>query len=194
MILSDSAIDFARQAGRIVIEPYDPACLGGNSYDVHLSKHLATYALPLAHAQPGQHAMFEPVYLDVKKEPTVYRFEIPEDGYLLRPGVLYLASTEEYTETLDHVPYLDGRSSVGRYGVSIHVTAGRGDVGFKGHWTMEITVVHPIKVYAGMPIGQLTFHSVLGDVQSRYDTKPGAKYAERDPLPQPSRMFKNFTP
>lgn len=192
MILSDSAINFARLAGAIVIEPFELECLGGNSYDVHLSPHLATYAKPIAHATVGQHAAFEPVSLDAKTEAPIYRFEIPPDGYRLHPGVLYLASIVEYTETHDHVCYLDGKSSVGRLGVSVHITAGRGDVGFCNVWTLEITVVHPVRVYAGMPIGQLTYHEVKGDVVAKYGTKPGAKYAERSPLPQASRMHRNF--
>lgn len=211
-ILSDSAIDFARQAGSIVIEPYDPKCLGGNSYDVHLSQHLATY-VPLGEIKPvseylnarvdydpeflkrgiyGHPYRFTPTILDAKTEPTLHRFEIPADGYLLTPGILYLGSTLEYTETHDHLPDLDGKSSGGRLGVSIHVTAGKGDVGFCGHWTLEITVVHPIVLYPGMPIGQLRYSTVRGEVKSRYGNKPGAKYNNRSPLPQGSRMYKNF--
>lgn len=209
-ILSDNAIEFARQAKSIVIEPYDPACLGGNSYDVHLSKHLATYAAPigplarladedtagyyrsLIDKKVYRHSAMAEVLLDAKDEMPLYRFEIPDDGYLLMPGILYLGSTLEYTETHDHLPDLDGKSSGGRLGVSIHVTAGQGDVGFCGHWTLEITVVHPIVLYPGMPIGQLRYSTVKGEVKSRYGSKPGAKYNNRSPLPQGSRMYRNF--
>lgn len=92
------------------------------------------------------------------------------------------------------MPYLDGKSSVGRLGIFTHVTAGRGDVGFCGHWTLEICVVGaPVRVYPGMPIGQLTFHTIQGVVQRVYNTKAGAKYTDaRDPRPQASRMHKNF--
>lgn len=188
MILSDNAINFARLAGAIVIEPYDPEALGGNSYDVHLSPHLLLYKCMRG-------AIWnEPVPLDCKVDNPTYSETIGPDGFILQPNTLYLASTVEYTETHDTVPYLDGKSSVGRLGISIHVTAGRGDVGFKGHWTMEITVVRAVRVYAGMPIGQLTFHTVEGVVEKRYDTKPGAKYTDRDPKPQASRMWRNFLP
>jgi dCTP deaminase len=113
-------------------------------------------------------------------------------GFLLKPGQLYLASTKEYTRTEKYVPFLDGKSSIGRLGITIHCTAGRGDVGFAGHWTMEIHVVQPVMVYAGMPIGQLIYFET-GPVDVSYDEKPGAKYHDgRNPDPQPSRMFRNF--
>ncbi len=129
--------------------------------------------------------------LDMVVEPRTLDVRIPDDGLLLLPGILYLASTIEYTETLVHVPYLDGRSSAGRLGVSIHVTAGRGDVGFKNHWTMELWVVQPVRVYHGIRIGQLTYHTVHGDVQRDYASKQGTTYGTlaRDPLPQPSRIW-----
>jgi dCTP deaminase len=206
-ILSDSAIEFARLAGSIVIEPFDPKCLGGNSYDVHLSPHFGTYAEPIGpmaslgeqnfwNADPAAsyHAGFKHVVLDAKIEPVLHRFDIPDTGYLLMPNILYLGATSEYTEAHDHLPDLDGKSSGGRLGVSIHVTAGKGDVGFCGHWTLEITVVHPTVIYPGMPIGQLRYSTVKGEVRSRYGDKPGAKYANRSPLPQGSRMHRNFTP
>lgn len=185
MILSDSAIKAAMKAGSIVIEPFEKSALGGNSYDVHLGPWLMTYNL---------HPDGSYTPLDCKQEPTCNEIEMnPDTGYLLTPGTLYLASTLEYTETNDHVPYLDGKSSIGRLGISIHVTAGRGDVGFKGHWTMEITAIHPVRVYPNMPIGQLTYHTVNGPVQARYDQKDSGKYRDgRDPKPQASRMWRNF--
>jgi len=99
MILSDKKILAAIQAGDIVIEPYDRSCLGTNSYDVHLSKHLAVY---------------NDEVLDAKKHNTIREIVMPEEGYVLEPGVLYLGVTEEYTETHNSVPFLEGKSSVGR--------------------------------------------------------------------------------
>ena len=78
--------------------------------------------------------------LDAKKHNKVTHFEIPDDGYVLQPGVLYLGVTEEYTETHAHVPFLEGKSSIGRLGIDIHATAGKGDVGFCNCWTLEISV------------------------------------------------------
>lgn len=188
MILSDLAIRNAMIDGEIIIEPFDPAALGGNSYDVHLSKHFMVYE----RERDPRFFGLEP--LDVKRPPLTREFEINDKGFVLMPGVLYLASTIEYTETHRHVPYLDGKSSIGRLGIFTHVTAGRGDVGFRGHWTLEICVVGaPVRIYPGIPIGQLTFHKVEGAVQRAYDTKTGAKYTDAaDPRPQPSRMWKNF--
>jgi len=190
MILSDTGILDAMYRGEIVIDPFVRHALGGNSYDVHLGETLLVYT-PSRDRWFGPGGVVMPV-LDAKRENPTEEISIPDDGYLLEPGVLYLAATLEYTETHKHVPVLDGKSSVGRLGMAIHVTAGFGDVGFCNHWTMEIFVIHPVRVYAGMPIGQLRFHQVHGEVRNPYARKPGAKYAARDHKPQPSRMHKNF--
>lgn len=186
MILSDRAIIEALDAGDIVIEPFLPEQLGSNSYDVRLGPELAVYDVPCdVNGRPKG-------VLDPKERPQVIRYLIPEQGAVLLPGILYLGSTIERTYTPRHVPNLDGKSSVGRYGISIHATAGRGDVGFAGHWTLEISVVQPVRVYAGMKIGQITFHAVQGDVITPYDQKPDAKYRNQAPMPVPSEMHKNF--
>ena len=110
---------------------------------------------------------------------------------MLKPGTTYLGTTIEYTETHCHVPFLEGKSSVGRLGIDIHATAGKGDVGFCNHWTLEISVSQPVRVYAGMPIGQLIYFDVQGDVETMYNKKSSAKYIERSPLPMESMMWKN---
>ena len=186
MILSDTSILAAMEDGEIVIDPFEPKNLGGNSYDVRLSEHLLTYE--------SRHWIGDQQCLDVSIENPTSERTIGWEGMVMWPGVLYLASTVEYTETHKHVPYLDGRSSAGRLGISIHSTAGRGDVGFCGHWTLEITVVHPVRVYAGMRIGQLTFHTVDGEVERVYSKKASATYASdvRNPKPIPSGMWRNF--
>lgn len=176
MILSDTKILEHIESGDIVIEPFDRKLLGGNSYDVHLSKHIATYI-------DGE--------LDAKKHNKVKHFEISDEGFLLEPGQLYLASTEEYTETHKHVPFLEGKSSTGRLGIDIHATAGKGDVGFCNFWTMEISVTKPVRVYASMPIGQLIYYAVEGEVETSYDKKKSAKYTKKEHVPQESMMWKN---
>jgi dCTP deaminase len=177
MILSDRKIREAIQGGQIVIRPYRPDCLGSNSYDVHLGPYLATY-------QDGA--------LDAKKASPIDEFRIPKRGFVLVPGQLYLGVTEEYTETHRHVPFLEGKSSVGRLGIDIHSTAGKGDVGFCNYWTLEMSVKLPVRVYAGMPIGQLIYFEVSGVVDHPYNVKKGAKYNRVSAHPTPSRMFKNF--
>ena len=110
---------------------------------------------------------------------------------MLHPGKTYLGSTVEYTETRQFVPFLEGKSSVGRLGIDIHATAGKGDVGFCNHWTLEISVCQSVRVYAGMPIGQLIYFKVEGDVDVDYSSKSSAKYNQRTPKPMESMMWKN---
>ena len=177
MILTDQQIRAEIQRGTIVVEPYDPNCLGTNSYDVHLGRYLATY---------------RDAVLDARRHNEIDTFEIDEtEGFVLQPGRLYLGVTEEYTETHATVPFLEGKSSVGRLGIDIHATAGKGDVGFCNHWTLEISVSMPVRVYRGMPIGQLIYFTVQGDVDTLYHHKPSAKYNERSDRPVESMMWKN---
>ena len=142
MILSDRRILEEIQKGNIVIDPFDREALGSNSYDVHLGPYLATYSERI---------------LDAKAHNQVQEILIPESGYILQPNTLYLGVTEEYTETHAQVPFLEGKSSIGRLGIHIHATAGKGDVGFCNTWTLEITVAQAVRVYSGMPIGQLIY-------------------------------------
>ncbi|UOQ70333.1 dCTP deaminase [Hymenobacter cellulosilyticus] len=177
MILTDQQILAEIERGNIVIEPYDPSCLGTNSYDVHLGRYLATYRDKV---------------LDARKHNEIDVFEMSaEEGFVLEPGVLYLGVTEEYTESHAQVPFLEGKSSVGRLGIDIHATAGKGDVGFCNTWTLEISVTQQVRVYPGMPIGQLIYFAVQGDVQTFYNRKANAKYNERTDKPVESMMWKN---
>ncbi|MBW7887248.1 MAG: dCTP deaminase [Bacteroidetes bacterium] len=177
MILSDKKILEEIKKGTIVITPFNRNSLGSNSYDVHLGKHLAVYHDEI---------------LDAKKHNTVHHFEIPKEGIILVPSKLYLGVTEEYTETHAHVPFLEGKSSIGRLGIDIHATAGKGDVGFCNTWTLEISVRQPVRVYAGMPIGQLIYFTVDGDIEISYNKKKNAKYNKRTIRPVESMMWKNF--
>ncbi len=177
MILSDPRIREEIHRGQIVIRPYRADCLGSNSYDVHLGPYLAVYS-------DGA--------LDARKENRIEEFQIPKQGFVLIPGQLYLGVTEEYTETHGFVPFLEGKSSVGRLGIDIHSTAGKGDVGFCNYWTLEMSVKLPVRIYAGMPIGQLIYFEVSGRVEHPYDRKASAKYRTVSRHPIPSRMFRNF--
>lgn len=176
MILTDREILKCIKDGTIVIEPFDESCLGTNSYDVHLGKWLATYDDPI---------------LDARKHNKITHFEIPKEGFVLKPGVLYLGVTQEYTETHHVVPFLEGKSSVGRLGIDIHATAGKGDVGFCNTWTLEISCTQPVRIYEGMPIGQLIYFMTVGDINNLYHKKPSAKYTERSDKPVESMMWKN---
>jgi dCTP deaminase len=143
---------------------------------VHLGRHLATY---------------KDRVLDAKEHNKIDTFEIPPEGFVLQPNTLYLGVTAEYTETHKHVPFLEGKSSTGRLGINIHATAGKGDVGFCNTWTLEISCTQPVRVYAGMPIGQLIYFAVEGDVEVLYNAKKGAKYNKRSVKPVESMMWKN---
>lgn len=176
MILSDNKILEAIETGDIVIEPFRPENLGTNSYDVHLGETLAVY---------------DARELDAKLHNTISYIKIPAEGFVLQPGTLYLGVTEEYTETHHAVPFLEGKSSVGRLGIDIHATAGKGDVGFCNSWTLEISCVQPVRIYAGMPIGQLIYFAVEGDISNYYNKKSNAKYNQRTHLPVESMMWKN---
>lgn len=176
MILSDKRILEEIDKGTILIEPYRKDCLGTNSYDVHLGKYLAVYTDRV---------------LDARKHNKVEHFEIPIEGFVLQPNTLYLGVTEEYTETHAHVPFLEGKSSTGRLGIDIHATAGKGDVGFCNTWTLEISVAQPVRVYRGMPIGQLIYFEVEGEIEIFYNKKENAKYNTRTIKPVESMMWKN---
>ncbi|MGH1336588.1 MAG: dCTP deaminase [Aureispira sp.] len=176
MILSDQEILKAIERQEIIIEPFDENCLGTNSYDVHLGSYLATYKERV---------------LDAKKHNPIEVFDIPDEGFVLQAGILYLGVTLEYTETHATVPFLEGKSSVGRLGIDIHATAGKGDVGFCNTWTLEISCTHPVRIYKGMPIGQLIYFKVDGEINTYYNKKANAKYNKRTIHPVESMMWKN---
>lgn len=176
MILTDQKILDNMDRGLIKIEPFSRDCLGSNSYDVHLGKTLGIYKDSI---------------LDAKRHNLIETFEIPDEGYVLTPDNFYLGVTQEYTETLAHVPFLEGKSSVGRLGIDIHATAGKGDVGFCNFWTLEISVKKPVRVYHGMPIGQVIYFEISGDILTPYNKKQSAKYNSKAPIPVESMMWKN---
>jgi dCTP deaminase len=176
MILSDKRILEEIDKGTIIIEPFNREKLGTNSYDVHLGKYLANY---------------KDRTLDAKLHNEIEHFEIPKTGFVLQPNTLYLGVTLEYTETHAHVPFLEGKSSTGRLGIDIHATAGKGDVGFCNTWTLEISCTQPVRIYAGMPIGQLIYFVVEGDIETLYNSKSNAKYNNPTTKPVESMMWKN---
>ncbi len=173
MILSGHEIQ--NQLGRnIVIEPFAAENLNPNSYNLTLHKELLTY---------------EEVVLDMRKSNRVRRLEIPPEGLVLNPQQLYLGRTSERTETHFFVPQIEGRSSVGRLGLFVHVTAGFGDVGFCGYWTLEMFAVQPVRIYAGVPICQIFYHEIRGEV-TEYQSN---KYQHNRDI-QPSMLFKELNP
>jgi len=171
MILSGKEIK-NKLGKEIVIDPYNEKQLNPNSYNLRLHNELLVY---------------DEEILDMKKENKFKKIIIPEEGLILEPGKLYLGRTVEYTATNKYVPMLEGRSSIGRLGLFIHITAGFGDVGFSGYWTLEIFCVQPIKIYTAVEICQIYYHSVKGE----YDKYSSGKYQNNEGV-QPSLLFKDF--
>ena len=176
----------------IFIDPFLPSLCGPNSYDMHLSGEMRVYALSsVRRVHPELFTAYYgnailPQGLDAREKPETVPFTIPEDGFWLHPGVLYLGATVERICCHGLTPWLDGRSSIGRIGLSIHVTAGRGDDGWRGRFTLEITAVaHPVKVYPNMRCGQLTFFTLVGD-RKPYE----GKYQDQDG-PTASRLHQD---
>ena len=176
MILTDHTITAEMNKGNIIIEPFNPANLGTNSYDLTLSNTLILYTERV---------------LDVRKKNPSAPIIIPEEGIVLQPNIVYLASTIEYTQTLRHVPILMGKSSLGRLGLFVHVTAGFGDVGFAGHWTLELVCVQPVKIYAGMKIAQIVYNDITEMPKVSYDKKEDAKYSNQGKDPVASKNYLN---
>ncbi|HMA68479.1 MAG TPA: dCTP deaminase [Candidatus Mcinerneyibacterium sp.] len=156
----------------IIIRPFNEKQINPNSYNLKLADKLIFYETNL---------------LDMKKKNGYKKIKIPEDGLILKPGKLYLGRTREYTETLNYVPMLEGRSSVGRLGLFIHVTAGFGDVGFKGYWTLEIFCVQPIRIYPEIEICQIYYHTIKG----KYKNYESTKYQNSKEI-KPSMLYKDF--
>lgn len=171
MILSGKEIE-RRMGGDIIIEPYDPARLNPNSYNLSLHDELMLYTSDV---------------LDMKTPNATETLKIPEKGLLLTPNRLYLGRTREYTKTEKLVPMLEGRSSIGRLGLFIHVTAGFGDVGFSGYWTLEIFCVQPVRIYSGVEICQIYYHDIHGD----YEPYTSGKYQNNEGI-QPSLLYRDF--
>jgi dCTP deaminase len=172
MILSGSEI--LRHMGEdIEIDPFNQSHLNPNSYNLTLHNELMVY---------------EEVVLDMAKANRVRRIEIPKEGLVLSPNQLYLGRTAERTVTHNFVPQIEGRSSVGRLGLFVHVTAGFGDVGFAGYWTLEIFAVQPVRIYPGTSICQIFYHEITGLIeeysskyQHNHDIQPSLLFEELDP-------------
>lgn len=171
MILSGKSI-LKYLGNGITIEPFRESALGPNSYNLRLHNELLVYDTDT---------------LDMKKKNPVKKLIIPEEGLLLEKDTLYLGRTVEYTKTDNFVPMLEGRSSIGRLGLFIHVTAGFGDVGFAGFWTLEMYCIKPIVVYPNVEICQIFYHSIEGD----YTPYNSSKYQNNTEV-QPSMLYKDF--
>jgi dCTP deaminase len=170
--LSGKEIEKQIEDGKISITPFEKRLVNPNSYNLRLHNELLTYT---------DHV------LDMKKPLGTERTVIPREGLVLSPGKLYLGRTFEHTSTDFFVPMLEGRSSIGRLGLYIHVTAGFGDVGFSGFWTLEIQCVQPVRVYPMVEICQIYYHTIKGDFEKYAD----GKYQNNADI-QPSLAYRDF--
>ena len=171
MILSGKEI-LKHMGKEIIITPFDEKRINPNSYNLSLADELLVY---------------EQDELDMKKPNPTKQIVIPEEGLLLEPNRLYLGRTNEFTKTDRYVPMLEGRSSTGRLGLFIHVTAGFGDIGFAGYWTLEIFCVQPVRIYPNVEICQIYYH----DIDGEYDLYSSGKYQHNSGI-QASLMYKDF--
>lgn len=173
MILSGKEIQRRVEDGRLVIDPFDPLQLNPNSYNLRLHDELQEVT---------------DLVLSMNKPTNLVPLKIPADGLMLLPNRLYLGRTVERTETPDLVPCLEGRSSIGRLGIQVHITAGFGDVGFAGSWTLEITCVLPVRIFPFVPICQIGYSTILGEYDSYAQT---GKY-NNDGAVMPSQLYTEF--
>lgn len=151
-ILSGLEIRKRYVEGSIRIDPFDPAMLNPASVDLTLGGGVFTYADGL-------------VALDPREDHGGHRqeYKLGEEVFLA-PGRLYLMHTAERVWAQDLVPVLDGKSSLGRLGISVHQTAGYGDPGFDGQYTLEVTCVLRARLIVGMRVAQMRFHTLVGEV------------------------------
>jgi dCTP deaminase len=172
MILSGLEILREISNGNILIDPFDEKRVNPNSYNLRLYNELMIYSDSV---------------LDMRVCHQTEHLAIPDNGIMLEPNRLYLGRTVEYTQTRNYVPMLEGRSSVGRLGLYVHVTAGFGDVGFSGYWTLEIQCIQPIRIYPFVEICQIYYHTIQGN----YDEYKNGKYQNNTGI-QPSLLYKDF--
>tara|TARA_B100000424_G_C22857874_1_gene457279 strand:+ start:71 stop:598 length:528 start_codon:yes stop_codon:yes gene_type:complete len=171
VILSGKEIK-SRIGDEIFIDPYDEKRINPNSYNLALHNELLVYKDSI---------------LDMKRINRVEKIIIPLSGLVLEPNRLYLGRTVEHTETKNLVPMLEGRSSIGRLGLFVHVTAGFGDVGFRGFWTLEIFCVQPIKIYPNVEICQVYYHTIEGE----HENYSSGKYQNNKDT-QASLLYRDF--
>jgi dCTP deaminase len=191
MILGGQTILDEVKAGNIQITPFDESRINPNSYNLTLGNKLLVYDVGLFTGMKQTlwgdtiHVIDSP--LDMKRDNPTKEIIIPEDGLLIEPGRVYLGTTNEFTFTDKYVPMLEGRSSIGRLGLMIHVTAGFGDVGFAGKWTLEIVPTQPIVIYPNVEIAQIYYHTVT-DNSVKYTSR---KYNNQDDVVS-SKLYMDF--
>ena len=149
MILTGMEIEHAVAMGKIIIDPFCPENIGPNSYDFRLGSRYRRYTSDV---------------LDTRSENPSVEAALPDEGLLLTPDIVTLVNTEEVIGSAHFVPIIRGRSSVGRLGLFVHITADIIDLGSVNQLTLQLHAVTPIRVYSGMLIGQVTFWVPQGQI------------------------------
>ena len=187
VLLSDRDLRKELDAGRLVIDPYEPAMLQPSSIDVRLDRYFRVFDnTKYTHIDPSiqQDELTSLVEQDSDDEP-----------FVLHPGEFVLGSTYERVALPDDLAgRLEGKSSLGRLGLLTHSTAGFIDPGFTGHITLELSNVAnlPITLWPGMKIGQLCLFQLTSAAEHPYGSaRAGSRYqGQRGPTP--SRAYLNF--
>lgn len=200
MIMTGPEIVAWQHSGILQVDPWEPRNVNPASIDLRLGSKFAVYKkwvyCPQAEERSvarGHMYANNDYFIDTKKSEDfeVMTFDIPDKGIILRPHILYLMHTMERVYVREEaVPILDGKSSIGRLGIVIHLTAGYGDIGFDGQYTLEVSVLHPVRVYAGMRFCQMRFHRTIG---TNVDYKERGHYVGDDAEgPVPSKVYMQF--
>lgn len=167
MILVDWQIEDHINRGFIKVEPFDSTLIQPNSLDIRLGRHFIWY-------RPGD-TVIDPYDADsISAGIDEERLEFVD----VPPGKFLLAETLECIGLPDDiVATIEGKSSIARLGIALHQTGGWIDAGFRGTITLEISNANqrPVRLYAGMPIGQLVFYTTE-KAQKPYFMKKDAKY------------------
>ena len=166
MILTGTEIEKQVINNKIIISPFDKSRLNPNSYNFQLDNKLLIYKCE---------------NLDPYSDNSYDIITIPESGYLLKPNELYLGNTIEKMGSEYYVPMICARSSIGRLGLFINITAPLGDIGFIGQWTLQLAATQPIIVYPSMQIGQIMFWAVDGKInlyKGKYQNSSGPQYSK----------------
>ena len=142
MILTGKEIQKEIKKGRIIIDPFNVEDVETNSYDFHIDNTLYTYKKNI---------------LDPTEENPLEELKIPTSGLILSPKKIYIGKTKEKIGSNYFVPIIKGRSSTGRLGIFVNITADLIDLGSIQRPTLTIHVVQPVKIYPNTKIGQVTF-------------------------------------
>lgn len=173
MILTGEEIKKQIDLGNIEVDPLNEDNIQPASIDLTLGDEVRVYSNQIVtqfekydqSAIPGESLHHDLYHLiDPRQPQSTVSFKIDERGFIIRPGILYLMHTAERLHAKNYVSVLDGKSSIGRLGVVVHLTAGYGDPGFNGQYTLEVTCIHPVILFAGMKIAQMRFHTLEGEI------------------------------